>query len=106
MKRLLLLLLLSNPSYAIDNDKQLHLGLSTAIGYSTNYFIDNNLVKIGACVGVGLAKEVYDEIDYSGFSREDLVYDTIGCTIGVLTGDIISLKLTDDSVFVGLDYKY
>jgi len=44
---------------------------------------------MAACVSVGLAKEVYDEVKSSAFSKKDLALDGIGCTLGVLATSLI-----------------
>lgn len=99
--------LLSAPSYAIDVDKQLHLGVSVAIGSSVTYFTGDSNVAMMTCSIVGLSKEIYDEYDYGGFDGEDLAYDLIGCALGsYILPPTINLIFNEDNVGVSYTYKF
>lgn len=72
-----------------STNNALHLGASTLIGGASQYYFQNWKYSMATCVSVGLAKEVYDEVDNSGFSKKDLAFDGIGCTLGVLATSLI-----------------
>ena len=91
---------------AIEKDKQKHFGVSTAIGAASTYFFDDYRYSLASCFAVGLGKELYDEYDYNGFSGKDLVYDGLGCSLGVLTGEVIKFNLTDNSAEITFNYKF
>ncbi len=90
MKRLVVFLVsalvLNVPSYsfAIDHDKKLHFGVSSAIGFVGYGVTDDKVLSYTGCMAIGFGKEVYD-IAHSedGFSTEDLVADALGCVVGV-----------------------
>lgn len=72
-----------------SKDNALHLGASTLIGGASQYYFQNWKYSMATCVSVGLAKEVYDEVDNNNFSKKDLALDGIGCTLGVLASSLI-----------------
>jgi len=57
-------------SSAIEPDKKLHLGYSTAIGGVSTLIFEKKSYQFLACSSVGLAKELYDEYRYGGFDME------------------------------------
>lgn len=79
--------------YKPNEDKLYHLGVSTVIGFSANYVMEDWRYALGACTAVGLAKEVYDQLDYGGASIGDLAYDVVGCAIGVSTSEYLGIKM-------------
>lgn len=113
MKKLITLCLLligSYNSYAFDlpKDKQLHLEVSSMIGIGTYYTMHNstNFERVTACTSVGIAKEIYDEYSYGGFSYNDIKYDIIGCVIGVYTTNALNVMINDDTITVSYKLKY
>ncbi len=107
LKLSILTLLVSGNVYAIDHDKKLHLGVSTAIGAITQYQVDDWKTSMAVCSGVGLAKEVVDEVRYGGFDTEDLAYDIVGCSVGVIIGDYgLTLSKERDTVSVHYEVKF
>ncbi|MCY9861313.1 hypothetical protein OTK49_02130 [Vibrio coralliirubri] len=84
---------LSFSASAMDNDKIMHLTASSAIGFAANGYFDNHQDALVTCLSVGLAKEIYDEIDYGGFSGQDLVADAIGCGLGVVSAEYLGFRL-------------
>ncbi len=78
-------------------DKQLHFGVSAAIGFASYSVLDKNEAFL-ACSSVGLMKELYDEYDYGGFDKNDMVMNLIGCGIGYAVGDKIGFKINLDRV--------
>jgi hypothetical protein len=57
---------------------------------------------IGA--GIGLAKEVYDSRSGgSGFSKQDLLADSIGITIGLTAGSSFNIIYFND--FTGISFR-
>jgi len=57
-------------SSAIEPDKKLHLGYSTAIGGVSTLIFEKKSYQFLACSSVGLAKELYDEYSYGGLDME------------------------------------
>ena len=107
MKKLILLTaLLSFNALALDKDKQLHFGVSTAIGAGAQVYHDNVLKSGLSCMGVGVAKEVIDEIDYGGFDEKDLIADAIGCAVGISGVKFIQIYQDGDAVGLGVNLKY
>jgi len=71
--RILIILILtvtSPTASAIEQDKALHYGVSLGVSTVTTVALNHYNVNqvgykgFGICMGVGLAKEIYDEIDY------------------------------------------
>ena len=98
-----------------NNDDQYHIVVSVVIGGGAQYFLRNWKYSMAACLSVGLAKEVYDQVDYGGFSKKDLAKDAIGCTMGVLASSYIrpndknktnDLAFSFSSTGAYLKYKY
>lgn len=86
---------------AIENDKILHAGVSTAIGAASYAYTEDYTTSMISCVAVGLAKEVYDEVDYGGFDEKDLMYDALGCATGIILMDYgLSIKYDTSDVFL------
>lgn len=77
---------------AMEYDKKLHLGMGTSIGFFTQSFIDDPMISFMACSSAGLAKEIYDEIDYGGADHRDLLFSMFGCAVGVYTSKTVGLK--------------
>lgn len=69
-----------------QKDKQQHLTVSTGIATLTYGATNSAWASFGACIGVGLAKELYDQQDYGKFSSEDMQANAIGCGIGMVLG--------------------
>ena len=113
MNKLLLwsLLLICTQSYAgiLDGqDKQKHIFAETIItGASTLVLKDSEYpilypLLIGA--GIGLTKEVYDSrLGGSGFSKQDLLADSIGITIGLTAGSSFNIIYSND--FTGIGFR-
>ncbi len=78
---------------AMDSDKQLHAFTTSFIGFGLNSVFDDYETALAVCTGVGLAKEVYDEFDYRGFSGADLVADGLGCALGVVSSEFLGLRV-------------
>ncbi|CAL9962073.1 hypothetical protein VPHD148_0066 [Vibrio phage D148] len=97
--------LFSVNALAINDDKQKHLVVSTAIGAFTQIHTEDWKTSMAACTAVGLAKELYDEYDYGGFDGKDLAYDVAGCAVGVAVGDT-ALKVWHQDNTVGIQYNW
>lgn len=85
----LTLLLFSQSSIAVDfskKDKKQHIAVSTLISTSVYAITKNDYKSYGVCIGTGIAKELYDEAKYNGFSWEDMAANAIGCGIGLGIG--------------------
>ncbi len=92
---------------AVEKDKQLHLGVSTVIGASTQYYTEDWKTSMAVCSLVGLTKELKDQYVYNGFDTEDLAYDIVGCALGTLIGDYgLTLIKEDDIVTVNYEMKF
>jgi uncharacterized protein YfiM (DUF2279 family) len=96
------------PARAADDDwwgrdKALHFGVSGALaggGYAVSSLalhsrVQRIAVGTGVALGAGVAKEVYDELNYGGASYKDLVFDVAGVAVGVLTAWLIDLTVDD-----------
>ena len=70
-------------------DKKLHLlaGLGIAIIFGWH----NPLIGLGAGFVAGVAKEVYDYLDYGCFDKLDMFYTWAGSLLGVCLCYIIGL---------------
>lgn len=101
-----ILIIASSNAMAVEKDKQKHLAVSTAIGAGSTYFFDDYRYSFATCMTFGLAKEIYDEIDYGGFDGKDLAYDALGCGLGVLTGEVIKFHIQDDGAMISLNYNF
>lgn len=85
--------MLSLSTYAADDDKIMHFTASSAIGFAVNGYFEDHQTALAACVTVGLAKELYDQVDYGGFSGQDLVADALGCGLGVVSAEYLGFRL-------------
>lgn len=94
------LLIASSQALAVEEDKVKHFAVSGAIGASMQLYTENWKTSMATCVGVGLAKELYD----NGFSEKDLVADLVGCSVGVLLGDT-ALKVWSQDDSIGIQYN-
>lgn len=102
-----ILLLVPLQVSALEKDKQLHLGVSTVIGASVQYVYEDTMTTMLICTGVGLGKELYDEVSYGGFDTEDLIYDVIGCGIGAVVGDYgVKMFKHQDAIGIGYEFKF
>lgn len=102
MKRLMMasLLLISTHSAAMEQDKQLHLGVSTVIGGVTQYYTEDWKTSLTVCLGVGTIKEVIDYKGYGLFSGEDLAFDFMGCSLGVALGANLRIYQEQNTTFL------
>lgn len=102
-----ILLLLSSNAFAIDEDKQKHLAVSAVIGAGSTLIFDDYRYSLGLCLSAGIAKEVYDHYDYGEFDEKDLMYDAIGCGLGVLTGEVIKFHSTGNGgAMISFNYNF
>lgn len=101
--------IVSSQSYSfenIENDKKLHFTASYFIGTGANILIQDPYKSFAVCMGVGVAKEAYDYIDYGLFSADDLVYDGIGCVLGVYTGEVINFYYKNETATLSYQYNF
>ena len=103
---ILSVLYFSTNSFAMEKDKLMHFSVSTSIGLFSELAIDDPLKSIALCSSVGLAKEVYDQIDYNGFSKKDLLYDALGCGLGVFTGNRLKFHFSNKDFLVSYNYDF
>ena len=70
-------------------DKKLHLlaGLGIAIIFGWH----NPPIGLLAGFAAGIAKEVYDYLDYGGFDELDMLITWLGATVGI--GIVVLLKM-------------
>ena len=86
----LLLLLSSSVSQAgIEEDKLMHFSISFGIGASFGMLYSPQKACAISLIP-GLAKEIYDKLDYGLFSFEDIVADAIGGCIGAYVSNRFS----------------
>lgn len=98
--------LFSHSTFAIDKDKQLHLGVSTVIGISVQYYTEDWKTSLGTCLAVGAAKEITDPYIGGARDHEDMIYNTIGCGVGVFTGNVLTVLKQDDKVFLQFEMEF
>ena len=113
MKELIILLLStcsldSNAGILDEQDKQKHIFVETVItGASAIALKDSEhpiLYPLLIGAGVGLAKEVYDSRSGgSGFSKQDLLADPIGITIGLTAGSSFNIIYSNN--FTGISFR-
>ena len=107
MKKLILLFALASfGSQAVEQDKVLHFGVSTAIGAGSQLYFEDTTKSALTCMGVGVAKELMDEADYGGFDEKDLIADAIGCAVGISGVKFIQIYQDGDAVGLGVNLKY
>lgn len=100
-------LLYSTHSFAeIEIDKKKHLAVSYGLGLATTYYFKDPVYGFSSCLAVGLAKEIYDEIDYNGFDEKDLAYDALGCALGTLTMKGLEFTFTHNSAAISYNYHF
>jgi len=115
INKLILAILLTATSVAsqaddiLGRDKQKHFIVSSALGTSTAFIFNNPEDKTKpfvACMSVGILKEVNDSYRYrgSGFSKNDLIADSLGCYSGVLVGNrtLLFLAKQDQTTSVNI----
>lgn len=76
-----------------EEDKIKHFAISAGIGFTATGLYESNEKAMAACLSIGLAKEIYDHVDYGGFSGDDLVMDSLGCTLGVITSEYTGFRI-------------
>ncbi len=84
-------------SFFTQKDKQLHMATSFVLHtafkniYKNSGFSEKEatIYSIGSSLLVGLGKEIYDEIDYGGFSTKDLGADLLG----TILSEFASIKI-------------
>ena len=99
-------------SAEIEQDKMLHFGVSSVIGFGTNYVVSDWRKSFGICVTIGAAKEIYDEDDYGHGSMEDIGYDIAGCIVGIAASETLGMKMALipepnlDGVMLAVQYDF
>lgn len=86
-------------------DKALHFGVSGALaagGYGAGAIVFDERwqrATSGAALALslGIAKEVYDEIDYGGASYKDMVFDVAGTAVGLTAAWLIDVAINGTS---------
>ena len=75
-------------------DTILHTGISCIIMISAFYLLRGNLCgAIIITLLIGIAKEVYDFIDYGLFSMSDIAFDLMGVYLGFMIIMVIESML-------------
>lgn len=100
------LFIASSSAIAVEKDKKQHFAISTAIGLGSTYVFEDYRYSLAACLAVGIAKETYDYVDYGLFDEKDLMYDALGCGLGVFTGETIKFHFQDDGASLSFNYKF
>ncbi|MEA5357590.1 hypothetical protein VB319_27035 [Vibrio parahaemolyticus] len=94
----------------VDDDKILHFGASTAIGFASQSFFEDKDSGFYTCAAVGVAKELYDEVDYGGFDTNDMVMNLVGCAVGTVIGDELGFKIgmskIGDANMLSINYSF
>ena len=89
MKRIITVIALTLTTFSysqIAKDKQLHYIAGVAIGGIANtatFLITKDekkafIIGLGASIGAGIAKELYDEYSYGGWDNKDLIFTILG----------------------------
>lgn len=103
---IILLLLLSLRVSAVERDKVKHFVASSIISSSVQHYTQNWKISSVACISVGVAKEMIDNV----FDEEDLMYDVAGCAFGMIayksTNYILDIVPTKGGATVNFDYKF
>ncbi|MFS1428063.1 hypothetical protein LMH73_013115 [Vibrio splendidus] len=99
------------PALSAVDDRILHTGASMIVGSGMMVATNDRLTSYSMCAAVGIAKELYDEMDYGGASAKDLFFDALGCVIGVegsvmLFGVDVKPTASSDGVGVNLNYSF
>lgn len=92
------------PDNITRHEPTLHITLSSLMGTVSYIFTEDVSDTLILCNGVGLIKEVYDEISYNGFNSEDLLFNALGCGIGVLVGSTVVSAFKQNDAF-GFQYS-
>ena len=94
--------------HAIEDDKKLHLGTGTGIGFVSQSILDDEFNSFLFCSSVGGAKELYDELDYGGADHKDFLFTMLGCAVGVMSNEAVGLKVvkTDDGGMFKIKIKF
>ncbi len=81
-----MLLCLPVAADAFPDDKIQHMSISATLSFSALRVFDDYdnswLYAHASTLAFGIAKELYDEFDYGGFSKRDLVADFLGSLAG------------------------
>ncbi|MCY9872948.1 hypothetical protein [Vibrio barjaei] len=72
-----------------ERDKQLHFSVSSAIGYTATWVLDDPYESALLCTSVGVAKETMDHFDYGRFDLADMAFNVAGCGAGILMGELL-----------------
>lgn len=74
----------SNSNLDKYDDRALHFSVSTGLGAAAYWLSEDKTISYTACLGVGLGKELYDDAESgNSFSGKDIVFDIIGCSLGI-----------------------
>lgn len=114
---LIVIILIPISSFGDDwdgDDKQLHFvagGLAGLAGYATHDIVspesrERDKFLTGWLMGtsVGLAKEIFDEVRYGGFSYKDLVVTSAGAAVGSMLG--VGIVWVDDTIFLSKAWSW
>ena len=64
----------------MDYDKKLHLASGFAIAFV--FGIANPWIGLGCGMAAGVAKEIYDYLDYGLYDKQDMLYTWAGSLLG------------------------
>ena len=64
----------------MDYDKKLHLASGLAIAFA--FGIANPWIGLGCGMAAGVAKEIYDYLDYGLYDKQDMLYTWAGSLLG------------------------
>ena len=103
---IVLLIIISTQANAIEQDKIKHFAASAVIGGVSQYYFNNWRYSSVVCLSAGIIKELTD----STIDRKDLLYDALGCAVGILayttTNYILSVKPIDHGAQINLSFKF
>ena len=108
----LMVIFLSPSVNANDIDvrnNSLHVIGSMAIGSAVQAYSDNTIISFGSCMGVGIVKEA---LDYYSNNPErvadmnDIYWNLLGCSLGVLGVKGIQTYVNKDRLMIGYTFNY
>ena len=85
---------LSSSLHAFEADKKKHFFYSAIIGFGVDALSHDRLISYTSCLAVGVGKELYDKhIQHETFSNKDLLFDALGCTVGIEISELSGLSI-------------
>lgn len=100
----------SNADFEYSNAKS--FGLSYGVGQGMNSYIFKDYKSAYfSCLGVGIAKEFYEEISKDNSDQQQLSANLLGCGVGVMVSEyfdnnLVNIDVDKDSFMISLQYAF